>query len=611
MRLIAVTIASLGLAIGTSTYAEGPDDNYVRIYNLIQQADNLNQSGQKRAAFEKYNEAQTALKGVQTGNPDWNPKLIQYRLGYVARKLADFGGTPAPAVTAPAEKPVATATTAAPSTPAVLVEKPSAAEAPASAELNNRLKSLMDDNQRLGSEKAVLEAKLREALSAQPATVDPKELAKAEDRIRDLQKENDLLKTALQQEKDKAPKTVDTAALDEAKKSLASAQQKVNEQAQTIAALIEEKRVLETKLKEVPAAPAVATPVVSAPAAPAPVAVAAPVVSSSEAALAIAENEILKKRVIDLESQVRAPLVPSASAPVAAPVTDKAASRQLKQLEKDKSALQQQLASANKELAALKKKKETSKASETAKQIETLQAKLAALEAKKAPYTTEELAVLKKQPSPTVTEMAVKESSPAPVAPAAKPKELPAGVGVLINEAQRDFAARRYDEAEKKYKEVLSQDQDNALTLGYLAVLYLEKNDLPQAEAAATKALAQDASDAKHLALFGIVKVRQQKFDEALDPLTRSIKANPNYALAQNYLGIALTEKGQREAAEAAFRKAVQIAPDYANAHHNLAFVYATQDPPFMELAKYHYQKAIAGGEPRNEALEKLIESKK
>ena len=111
MRLIAVTIASLGLAIGTSTYAEGPDDNYVRIYNLIQQADNLNQTGQKRSAFEKYTEAQTALKGVQTGSPDWNPKLIQFRLGYVARKLADLGGVPP----APAEKPAAAP--AKPSTP--------------------------------------------------------------------------------------------------------------------------------------------------------------------------------------------------------------------------------------------------------------------------------------------------------------------------------------------------------------------------------------------------------------------------------------------------------------------------------------------------------------
>jgi tetratricopeptide (TPR) repeat protein len=616
MRFIAATIASLGLAIGASTYAEGPDDSYVRIYNLIQQADNMNQSGQKRAAFEKYTEAQTALKGLQSANPDWNSKLVQFRLGYVGGKLAAFGPPPS---AAPAEKSAAeTAKSPTPAaTPAIAVERPvvleAAPPAPATAELNNRLKTLMDDNQRLGSEKATLEAKLREALSVQPATVDPKELAKAEARILDLQKENDLLKTTLQQEKEKALKTADTAALDETKKLLAATQQKLGEQAQTIAALTEEKRLLETKVKTLSAAP-IAVPTASVPApAPAQTPVAATttteIFSPTEVSLAMAENEILKKRVVDLEKQIQAPLVPPAYAVPTDSNVDKSASRQVKQLEQEKNDLKQKLASTSSELAGLKKKKETSKASASAKQLEALEAKLAALETKKAPYTAEELAVLKKQPAPAVTEMAVKETSP--IAIPAKAKELPAGVGALINEAQRDFAARRYDEAEKKYKAVLAQDENNALTLGYLAVLYLEKNDLPQAEAAASKALAQDPSDSKHLALLGIVKVRQSKFDEAMDPLTRSVKANPGYALAQNYLGIALTEKGQREAAEAAFRKAVQIAPDYANAHHNLAFVYATQDPPFIELAKYHYQKAIAGGEPRNEALEKLIEGKK
>ena len=39
-----------------------------------------------------------------------------------------------------------------------------------------------------------LEAKLKEALAAQPAAIDPRELAKAEERIRTLEKEADLLK---------------------------------------------------------------------------------------------------------------------------------------------------------------------------------------------------------------------------------------------------------------------------------------------------------------------------------------------------------------------------------------------------------------------------------
>ena len=40
-----------------------------------------------------------------------------------------------------------------------------------------------------------------------------------------------------------------------------------------------------------------------------------------------------------------------------------------------------------------------------------------------------------------------------------------------------------------------------------------------------------------------------------------------------------------------------------------LAFVYATQKPPFMELAEWHYQKAISGGVQRNFNLEKMLES--
>ena len=39
--------------------------------------------------------------------------------------------------------------------------------------------------------------------------------------------------------------------------------------------------------------------------------------------------------------------------------------------------------------------------------------------------------------------------------------------------------------------------------------------------------------------------------------------------------------------------------------------VYATQQPPYKELAQWHYQKAIAGGYPRNLEFEKLLEDKK
>ncbi len=68
-----------------------------------------------------------------------------------------------------------------------------------------------------------------------------------------------------------------------------------------------------------------------------------------------------------------------------------------------------------------------------------------------------------------------------------------------------------------------------------------------------------------------------------------------------------LSEKGQRIPAEAAFRKAIQLQPGYAAAHNNLAFVYATQKPPSLALARWHYQKALSAGIARNPELEKLL----
>jgi Flp pilus assembly protein TadD len=109
------------------------------------------------------------------------------------------------------------------------------------------------------------------------------------------------------------------------------------------------------------------------------------------------------------------------------------------------------------------------------------------------------------------------------------------------------------------------------------------------------------------LLLLGKIKMSQNKFDEALDLLSRSAQVNPQSAEAQNYLGIVLSEKGQRVSAEAALRKAIQIQPDYASAHHNLAIIYATQKPPFIELARWHYDKAISLGHAKNPELEKIM----
>jgi len=82
--LIGLMLLSLSTA-----RAEGPDDDYIAAYSLINDANALNTSGKIRLAHAKYIEAWQALMQFKRDNPNWNPGIITYRLNYLAGKVAD------------------------------------------------------------------------------------------------------------------------------------------------------------------------------------------------------------------------------------------------------------------------------------------------------------------------------------------------------------------------------------------------------------------------------------------------------------------------------------------------------------------------------------------
>src|SRR6187402_346567 len=67
--------------------SQAPDDRYVQVYALLEEADKLNSAGQAREAVTKYLEAQVAIKGLQNNYPEWNAKLVAFRLEYISSKL--------------------------------------------------------------------------------------------------------------------------------------------------------------------------------------------------------------------------------------------------------------------------------------------------------------------------------------------------------------------------------------------------------------------------------------------------------------------------------------------------------------------------------------------
>jgi tetratricopeptide (TPR) repeat protein len=134
---------------------------------------------------------------------------------------------------------------------------------------------------------------------------------------------------------------------------------------------------------------------------------------------------------------------------------------------------------------------------------------------------------------------------------------------------------------------------------------------LAESEANLKRALTADPKNSLGLSLLGIVKVRQHKYDEALTLLSQSAQLDPQNAETFQYLGVALWEKGMRMPAESAFRRALQLAPENAEAHYHLALIYSTYRPPALELARWHYQKGLASGHPKDVKLEQLLGANK
>lgn len=599
-RLFALVLSLCASAV--MAQAQGLDDQYVQIFSLIQEADALS-AAQPAKALAKYVEAQNTLLRIQKGTPDWNPKVVAFRLAYVAAKIGGIStNAPAPIVTAGANtNKVVPAGTNAPPAP---TQPPSV-----TPELQAQIASLNEQVHQLQADRIVMEAKLKEALSIQPAQADPAELAKAQDRIKTLQKENELLKSAVEAEKSKP--AVDTQAMETAKQSQAETARQLEEQKQVVARLTIERDVLQNKVKagsgsssDLSALQAenqlLKQKLATTQQQPAPSNDAVKKLSEAQAQLATlqSDKELLRIQNLALENRLKQLSTNTVTSSVL-PLGQGDDSVRVKQLERERQDLQKKLDAANKALYGRKGKSTASRVQELEIELSTARARLEVVDARQVSYTAEELALMKPPEPKLATQLKSTRKATS---------ELPPGSTTLVTEAQTWFASRQYDKAENAYLQVVKMDPRNVPALANLAVVQIEGGHMDQAEKNVKTALSEDPEDAFSLRTLGILKFRQGKYDESLDALSRAAKLDPENPEIQNYLGLVLSEKGMRGAAETALRKAIQLQPNYAGAHYNLAIVYLSQQPPATQLARWHYQKAIAAGHPANPDVEKKLE---
>ncbi|MGI8436923.1 MAG: tetratricopeptide repeat protein [Chthoniobacterales bacterium] len=236
-------------------------------------------------------------------------------------------------------------------------------------------------------------------------------------------------------------------------------------------------------------------------------------------------------------------------------------------------------------------------------------------EAKSAAPATGGPPVTITDPTPPSTDEAANNSEGGPadgntVGPAVEAGFKPGVPGDLLplaRDAKNSFDRGKFQEAERQYEEILAKSPNNLYSLSNLGVVFFRNGKLKAAEQTLKKAIELAPRDEFTHTTLGIVYYRQSKFDDALSELTKSLAINPKSATAHNYLGITASQKGWQEAAEKEMLEAIANNPEYADAHFNLAVVYSTSQPPAKELARRHYQKALALGAQPDPTLDKLL----
>ncbi len=613
---------------------QNADERYVVVYGLIQQGDNLLAAGESARALDSYNQAQAELQSFNKAFPNWNPNIINFRLSYVASKIEDLSATLAPtnAVPVAAVAPATGATPAAPASPANAdVSTTNTAMATVNASLQAQVQALQQQLQNVQANNATLEAKLKEALTIQPAAVDARELEKTRDQVRELMKQNDLLQATLNQRNQPAVQSAaDAATLANVQTELATAKDHLREESmrsdrlalenqmlnsrvkqllgtpEATAALAQENALLKKELADVKAATA-AAPVPATVPGPPPAAAPAIVTPDNSVELSKAQATItILQSNVTVTALERDALLQKVKQLQATNATGLAADKQadyearIKSLTDERNDLLAKLGIANQAIYGHKKQDVAAKMGQLSDEIATLRARLAVDESQVVPYSDEELALFK-QPVPKLADPDAQKKSV---------KELPPGSAGLVMEAQHYFAAKKYDEAAVDYLKILEHDQNNSLVLGNLATIELQQNKLDDAEKHIRSALAQNPNDPYNVGVLGYIQFQQGKYDDAMGTLSLAAKLDPQNPQILNFLAGCYNHKGLRQQAETTLRRAIQLDPANAEAHNNLAAIYLSQNPPLIQLARWHYQKALDGGQPHNLNLEKELAEK-
>jgi tetratricopeptide (TPR) repeat protein len=191
----------------------------------------------------------------------------------------------------------------------------------------------------------------------------------------------------------------------------------------------------------------------------------------------------------------------------------------------------------------------------------------------------------------------------------AKTGNLPPSTGTLADKAARAFSKHDWDTARKAYREMLGVDPENPLAWANLGAVEQQAGNRAAAVDCFEASTRFNGKLVQSWIALGLLYSEAGDRYKAISAFTRALHEDPLDARAHNYLAIEAQGIGWNETALSELQRAIELNPDYGIAHFNLAAMYLDRKPPAKELAKRHYDKALALGIEKDDVIESKLKS--
>ena len=180
----------------------------------------------------------------------------------------------------------------------------------------------------------------------------------------------------------------------------------------------------------------------------------------------------------------------------------------------------------------------------------------------------------------------------------------PLKIRTLFSEAVSHHQARRFQQAEELYEEILTQDPSHVEALHLLGLVAYQQGDNPRAIQLISNAISINPHKPHFHFNLGLVQEKEGRLDEAIGAYEKALTLNPSYTEAQSNLGNVFRAQGKLDAAAHAFQAVLKINPHSPETHNNLGVVLKEQGA--IDQAIREYRAALEIMPAHAEALNNL-----